>query len=130
MLKQRGDIPPPPVILRPRNEDIYRPPKGWDGTIYVSNLPKDGDREGGEYVEDIFNCYCYVKRIHLYTDKSLKWNGCALIILDDIQIKERLVKEGLYIYEHKEFKCSRIEHHPPVIWYEVLFNEYIKTNKC
>lgn len=117
--ERRTDIPPPPVVPYPISIPRRGVSKDWDGTIYVSNLPKDGDRSTGEYVEDIFSCYCYVKRIRLYVDSNgLNWNGCALIILEDVEIKDKLIRDGLYQYEHKEYRVAKIEHHKPIIWYK------------
>lgn len=110
----------PPVLPIPKGgfRNIRKETDSWDGTIYVSNLPKDGDRSSGEYVEDIFHCYCYVKKFRTHLNKKGEWDGSVLLILDDLEVKDKLIKEGMYLYEHKDYRNVKVEHHKPILWYK------------
>lgn len=88
------------------------------GTIKVTGLPVDGLHSEGDYVLDLFERYSHVEQIRLQCKKNKKWIGSAIILLEDLDVKDKLIKEGLYLSDRKRYSGVEIVHHQKIEWNE------------
>lgn len=96
------------------------PKKKWHGTIRVSGLPCTGKDAEGAYVFDLFERYSPIIEIKFLYHKSKKlkgqWTGEVILLLWDLDAKAKLIKDGLYLPEHKEYNNVKVQHHQKIEW--------------
>lgn len=96
--------------------------KKWHGTVYISNLPCEGKNSDGLYVHDLLTRYGEISGIKYLRYKEKKrrgeWTGDVIVLLKDLEVKKKLIEEGLYLPEHKEYSNVMIEHHQKIEWRE------------
>ena len=113
----KADPPAAAVYPHVSGPPKSKPKSNWHGTIYVSGLSCEE-----KDVADLLERYSHVRRIKFIYCKAKKirgeWTGDVIALIEDLEAKQNLIKKGLYLPEHKEYKSVKVEHHQKINWPE------------